>query len=189
MSCKQSNNKAPKKQDTFENVVNEYILNHREKNGKEYRFYKIQPSLEKAIEVATLSKLPSGKRHWHQRRIPHEILERARIRLLAAKLDECKSFSQLIEKISWELEEIKGIGDLTVYDISHRIGLYLGLEPKLVYLHAGTRAGAKAIGIGRGKQTLFVKDLPEAFGVLKPSEIEDCLCIYETELKKIYGTR
>lgn len=185
MICSQSMSKHPMKKVTFDYIVNKYIADYREKNAREYRFYKIQPNLEKAIEVAALSKLPSGKRHWHQRRIPRSVLEQARCRLLVAKVDECKSFSQLIEKTSQELENIKGIGDLTVYDIAHRTGLYLGLEPEMVYLHAGTRTGAKAIGLGRGQQTLYVEDIPEAFRSLNPSEIEDCLCIYKDELKMI----
>ena len=45
----------------------------------------------------TRSELPDGKRHWHQRRIPGRVLERARICLLNANLAECKTFSQLIE--------------------------------------------------------------------------------------------
>ena len=37
------------------------------------------------------------------------------------------------------------IGDLTVYDISTRIGAFLKLEPNRIYLHAGTRIGARAL--------------------------------------------
>jgi hypothetical protein len=35
-----------------------------------------------------------------------------------------------------------------VYDIAHRIGAYLRREPEAVYLHAGTREGARALNLG-----------------------------------------
>jgi hypothetical protein len=69
---------------------------------------------------------------------------------------------------------------LTVYDISHRIGAYFGKAPERVYLHAGVRVGARALGIGG--DSFDPKILPKPFARLTPSEIEDCLCIYKDEL-------
>jgi hypothetical protein len=185
MGCKPLKGKNTIRKITFELIVDDYISNHRDNGAREYRYYRIQPSLEKIIEIATLSKLPSGKRHWHQRRIPRKVLEQARDCLMKADLAGCKNFGELIELTSSNLKAIKGIGDLTIYDITNRIGLYLGLEPEFVYLHAGTREGARAIGLGRGRETLNVEELPTAFHILTPSEIEDCLCIYKDELKRI----
>ena len=39
------------------------------------------------------------------------------------------------------------LGELTVYDVAHRIGAYLQLEPDVVYLHRGTRIGARYLGL------------------------------------------
>src|SRR5262249_54941969 len=77
--------------------------------------------------------------------------------------------------------EIRGVGELTVYDISHRIGAHFGNAPQLVHLHAGTRTGARAFGIRGG--ILDPKTLPHAFSRLTPAEIEDCLCIYKDVLR------
>ncbi len=185
MGCEPLKVKKKKIKITFDEIVDDYISNHQANGAREYKFYQIQPSLEKIIEIATLSKLPSGKRHWHQRRIPLKVLEKARNCLMKIDFTGCKNFGELIACTSDYLEKIKGIGALTTYDISHRIGIYLGLEPELVYLHAGTRRGALAIGLGRGRETLNVEELPKAFHILTPTEIEDCLCLYEDELKEI----
>jgi hypothetical protein len=100
-------------------------------------------------------------------------------------LTDWKTFSELITLTTRYLDEIKGIGDLTVYDIAQRIGLYLSLQPELVYLYAGTRLGAKTLGLGRRQAKLSINELPVPFSLLTPSEIEDCLCIYKDELQGI----
>jgi hypothetical protein len=73
------------------------------------------------------------------------------------------------------------MGVLTVYDVAHRIAAFLGKPPHLVYLHAGTRVGAAALGI-KG-DVVDPDELPAAFAVLTAAEIEDCLCIYKDELR------
>ena len=78
---------------------------------------------------------------------------------------------------------IHGIGELAVYDIACRIGAFLGLSPERVYLHAGTREGARALGL-RGASVRKM-DLPRAFGRLSPGEIEDCLCIYNADIRRL----
>ena len=79
-----------------------------------------------------------------------------------------------------ELGGIKGIGALTVYDIAHRLGAHFGKAPQLVYLHAGTRTGARVFNIIG--DSFDPRILPKAFSRLAPSEIEDCMCIYKDEL-------
>jgi hypothetical protein len=73
---------------------------------------------------------------------------------------------------------------LIVYDTSTRIGGFLRLKPARVYLHAGTRQGAAALGFGN-REWLLPQDLPRAFGKLRPDEIEDCLCIFKREIAAI----
>ena len=84
---------------------------------------------------------------------------------------------------------LSGIGEVMVYDTAHRIGSYLGLEPEYVYLHAGTRVGAVALGFDRSAGWIEIADLPAAFRRLKPSEIEDCLCIYKKDIQRIQSRR
>jgi hypothetical protein len=129
--------------------------------------------------------LPSTKRHPHQYRIPAEALrdaERA-LQLIADRMRRCKSFESLHGEVARAIEPIRKIGDLAIYDITHRIGAYLGKSPCLVYLHRGTAVGARHLGFGGA--TLEPGLLPPAFSKLSAAEIEDCLCIFKRELDGI----
>lgn len=112
-------------------IVKDYASRHREKARREVRYYIIQRSLEDAIREAALSRLPSGKRHPHQRRIPLRALQAAKRRLqtIAGLLRTAKSFAELHDLIDRQIKAVRGIGDLAVYDIAHRIGAYLGHAP------------------------------------------------------------
>lgn len=168
---------------TLGEIVSHYILEHRDDARKEMRFFEIQPSPSEAIRKAALCELPSGKRHPHQRRIPRALLEQAEARLQAIgrKLATAADFSALHRLIEEEIGAIRGIGALTVYDVAHRIGAHFRKSPERVYLHAGTRIGARVFGISG--DSFDSKLLPKPFSCLVPSEIEDCLCIYKDELR------
>jgi hypothetical protein len=105
-----------------------------------------------------------------------------RLQACAARLRRCRSFEELHKVIKQQIGGIHGIGPLTVYDVANAIGANMGLEPKLVYLHAGTAAGAKALGLGHRRETLDPAELPAEFRRLRPREAEDCLCMYKDEL-------
>lgn len=92
---------------------------------------------------------PSGKRHPHQRRIPRALLEAVEGRLqgIGRKLSNATDFAALHRVIEKEIGGIKGVGALTVYDIAHRIGAHFKRSPERVYLHAGTRTGARVFNI------------------------------------------
>ena len=171
---------------TFEQIVQRYITKHRDRVQRELKYYTLQRNLEDAIELAALSKLPSGKRHPHQYRISTQVLNAAKDELLAIapELQSCHTFANLIEKVNTIIRPIKGIGELAVYDIALRIGAYLGLAPERVYIHSGTRSGAKAIGIYDGQKSIALDKLPTPFHQLTPREAEDCLCIYKDALKR-----
>ncbi len=164
------------------NVIRSYKRFYRPSLSKQLQFYNMQRSMSEVKEKAALAKLPSGKRHPHQRRISGEVLQTAKNSLLRLNLEDSKSFSELHAKVEKGIKRIPGIGDLAVYDTALRIGAYLGLEPELVYLHAGVRDGVKALGLNHKLHTLEKSKLPREFHVLKPHEIEDCLCIYKKEL-------
>ena len=85
---------------------------------------------------------------------------------------------------------IDRIGALALYDIALRIGAFLGREPELVYLHAGARTGARALGLScRGRHALAPNEFPKEFARLLPCEIEDCLCIYKIDLAEARDRR
>jgi len=165
-------------------VVRGYIRDHRERAAREVEFFKRCRTLSRAIEFATLAKLPSGKRHPHQRRIPRQVLTQAErnLQAMAFRLRQCRSFTEMHDFVGQQIGAVRGIGPLTVYDVATRIGAHLGFEPELVYLHAGTAKGAKVLGFDHCCDTLDPAKLPRAFRALRPREIEDCLCIYKAEL-------
>src|SRR5712691_4162242 len=164
---------------TIESVVESYIRNKRQGARDELRFYQHQPSLQNAIEVAALARTEAGTKHRHQARIPRSVLKKALDKLIARAdaLQACKNFATLIDETQVLISPIWGIGELAVYDIAHRIGAYLGMKPQEVYLHRGTRAGARALGLdGSRRSSIALHELPSAFRRLAPYEAEDCLC-------------
>ncbi len=107
--------------------------------------------------------------------------------LLRAKgqLSAAADFEILFQVVKTNISQIRKIGELACYDIAHRIGAYLHIYPDGVYLHAGTRAGAKALGIKAKANVIQVTALPPEFRRLTAAQIEDCLCIFKTELAEI----
>lgn len=169
---------------SLDDLVATYIREYRKGAGEERAFFRDDcSSLEEAIEFAALCKLPGGKRHPHQRRLPREVLVEAEDALQASKqeLQHCQSFDELYQLVQDRILGIAGVGHLTVYDVATRIGAHLNLAPEVVYLHAGTGQGAAALGFN-STGTLAPEDLPKAFKKLRPHEIEDCLCIFKQQL-------
>ncbi len=170
---------------TYESIVQKYIAVYSGPVEKEMRWFATQSDLEKTVEVATLSVLPKGKRHPHQRRIPQRSLAQAWKRLRAEDLARPQCFDSLHQLIREKIGGIHGIGALTVYDVATRIGAYRGLKPGYVYLHAGTREGARALGLMGKDGKVEVSLLPAPYRKLTPGQIEDCLCIYKDEIRAI----
>jgi hypothetical protein len=167
---------------TFDQIAADYIRTRRSYARAEMMDFVNEPTPSAAIRRAALCELKGGKRHRHQRRIPKKLLEyiEARLQAIRRKLSSAADFAALHSLVDGEIGGIRGIGALTVYDVSHRIGAYFGKAPERVYLHAGTRVGAKVFGISG--DSFDPKILPKPFARLEPSEIEDCLCIYNAEL-------
>jgi hypothetical protein len=167
---------------TLDEIVNDYIRSQRPYTGREMMEFANEPSPSAAIRRAALCETKGEKRHDHQRRIPRWLLEHveAKLQAIRRKLSSAADFDALHRLVEEEIGGLKGIGALTVYDIAHRIGAYFGKAPERVYLHAGVRVGARALGIGG--DSFDPKILPKPFARLAPSEIEDCLCIYKDEL-------
>lgn len=143
------------------------------------------PSLTEAIFSAARCMLPNGRRHSHQRRIPKIALGEAEQRLLAAEraLAGAGRFDDLYAIIANELRQVRSIGPLTIYDIATRIGSHLGWQPERVYLHAGTRVGANAIGVkGRNGVPVRIDTFPAELRVLSAYHLENLLCIFKAEL-------
>jgi len=170
---------------TLERIVADYIEHKRPNLARFLKFYAIQRSLADAIELAAYARTPPGKKHSHQRRLPRGASEKAHAALGRADLNRCRTFAELHSSVEHAIRGIDKIGVLMVYDTSLRLGAFLKLEPDLVYLHAGTREGAAALGIDRSRETVRRDELPAPLRALCPHEIEDCLCIYKAQLKQL----
>ena len=146
-------------------------------------FYQNIPTLDEAIETAALAIMANGKRHPHQRRIPRRVLEEVKDRLLANKeeLQQSTCFDEIVAVVY--KSSVRGFGELARYDTALRIGVRLGHLPTRVYLHAGTRTGAKALGLAAGREYLNISELPPPLHALQPDEIEDFLCIFKGALE------
>jgi hypothetical protein len=83
------------------------------------------------------------------------------------------------------LKPVDGIGELYIYDTALRIGAKLNLLPSRIYLHAGARVGARALGFAGRLKYIELRDLPKEFQKLEPHEIEDVLCIFKDKLKQM----
>lgn len=172
---------------SFNEVVQDYIDRYRAGANQELSFFRRLNSLDEAIEKAAKAEVEGGRKYGHQWRIPAAVLARACRALLAkrAQISECTIFERLIELVEATAGSIRGFGELAIYDTAVRIGARLGIEPEFVYLHRGTRNGAKALGLASGGKYLKVGELPPEFTKLRPHEIEDCLCIYAAELSRL----
>jgi hypothetical protein len=164
-------------------IAAHYTECHRRSAERELEYFRILPTDEDAVSNAALAKLPGGKRHSHQYRVPLAALQESRRRLLdnLPALRKASSFDELFELVEALIRPIPGIGELAVYDTTLRVGARLGLEPAKVYLHAGTRAGAKALGLNYRGNAIEPAELPAELRILSAREIEDVLCIYKGE--------
>lgn len=146
-------------------------------------------SIGEVITHAATSCCPCCNRKFdHQRRIPEDILQLQAEVLLQkeAEITKCQTFEELHEVV--KKYHVSGIRELTIYDISLRIGAYLKLYPQRIYLHSGAGKGLKAWA---GKLKMPFKasesitlDELKAYQAdlitseLMPHEIEDFLCIF-----------
>jgi hypothetical protein len=171
-------------------IVRTYLRKIRPKAQAELSWFRDQPSLRAAVENAALARNSNGKRYNHQRRLPSAVLKRARRMLLndLAALKKADSFDELFTLVESRVRTTPGIGELYVYDTSLRIGAKLNLLPDEVYLHAGVRKGAKALGLDSSARTVRLSQIPHEFRKLEPHEIEDILCIFKAQLAKAHLT-
>jgi hypothetical protein len=165
----------------FEQIVDAYIRHRRPDKVAEMQALRRLRHLDVAILDAVLVSPKNGKKYSHQWRIQEEVLRIVQAKLQAAKskFTTARDFDAL-HAIKEGIGSLRGVADLAIYDFALRIGAYLRIEPKLVYLHQGSAEGARLLGF-EGK-TLDPKELPAAFSRLTPAEIEDCLCIYKSDL-------
>ena len=162
-------------------AVADYITHHRPDLASELDCYRGVSTLAEAIRRAARARTASGGKHPHQQRIPPATLCAFGERLARDEqvLRAAQDFDELHRAVGEVGYPMPGIGELAVYDTALRIGAHLGLKPTRVYLHAGTRDGAVAVGIDARHEAVALRELPAAFARLDPHEVEDCLCVFK----------
>ena len=114
----------------------------------------------------------------------------AKLTLKEKELSEALSFDEVYEIV--KLCKITGFGELSIYDAAVRISAYLGFKPNQVFLHAGTRLGAKGLEVkgllGEGlsaKDSLPVTDFPQPIQKLDALQLENFLCSFKKEINEM----
>jgi hypothetical protein len=165
-------------------ILRDYDEHHSSNGREEIRWFQSQPSLKAAINTATRAVDANEKRYDHQFLIWRSSIPQATAALLAAEapIARIASFDDLLRLIEAQLRNIAGVGELYYYDTAFRIGAYLGWYPTHIYLHRGTRVGARALTRDYRKDALELSELPRELHGRQPHEVENILCIYADRL-------
>jgi hypothetical protein len=174
---------------TLARIVRHYRDTYRPDAEQELGDFRNARSLADALNRAGMAINSQGDKFPHQWRIKLDALPQATQALIAAthRIRACDTFDSLIHIVSSTAGQVTGIGELYVYDTSFRIGSYLGLYPGTVYLHAGTRAGARFLNLGVRRPSIPMNEFPPELRRLRAWEIEDILCIYKNKFKLMHS--
>lgn len=143
--------------------------------------YRDLSSLEEAIKKAALAEDVNSKMNGHQRRIGYKKCEEGLIALKTKEIEftQVKTFTDLMDITDVIAQSTKRLGALWSYDTSLRIGFYLDIHPKHVYVQSGVRKGV--VKMFQDMKRIPRKMNPELFPKLKdlePFEIENFLCVW-----------
>ena len=166
----------------WQEILRHYDKTHSGHAAEEIAWFKEQPSLRQAIETAARAINRDRKRYGHQYRVWRSAIPQTIAALLALedRIARVESFDELLRLITEQLRDIAGVGELYYYDTAFRIGVYLGVYPTRVYLHAGTRVGARKLQppVDHRKDALDIGELPPELRTRPPYIVENILCIY-----------
>lgn len=171
--------------------IQRIIKHYRRKFGRDRHIEDCanQSNFPAAVYQAATARDDCGVKHRHQHRIPNTTLENFALILIN---NQCSistlSFDDLHESIRRivQVNNIKRIGKLAIYDTAMRIGGYLTLKPDKIYLHQGTKTGlANLLKKTIHTSTYDLSKLPKIFRNedVTCAEAEDILCIYKDRFK------
>lgn len=173
-------------------VVRDWQWRFIEGDASKYRdevveYCKKAPDLGTAIVRACRSRRPNGKMHNHQSKVPEKVRSLFSRNIMNLTVDPkwMTNFDILYDT----LHKVKphGIGPVTLYDVATRIGAYLAVEPRSLYLKAGTLDGWRELGLGVSKDLPRAPDgvprpgpeyWPNSLRALPADQVEDLLCAY-----------
>ena len=179
----------------------------RERRDMVWDYCRTAPNLTSAVMRACNSRTPDGKMHNHQSRVTQSARDDFYVAIMQKKREIMRILNRCVhpeyptyvdgfDALHDLFDEIKpyGIGPVTVYDVATRVGVYLGIHPTSLYLHAGVRQGIRTLcwampsrvdpryepwKVGRISAVNLHKWWPE-FSDLPPDEVEDLLCTYRS---------
>lgn len=168
-------------QRSLSSLVAIYSRKHGPRLAAYLDYFQALRSLNDAIRYACQGK--EGKIHIHQHRVGKEKLGQAQKELQrhAGEIASCATFGELLALVEDRTSSIDRFGILAVYDTSLRLGAYRDLWPEIVYLHAGTKKGCKALGVATKCKAIEMARLPKPIRLLEPYQAEDFLCIFKNE--------
>jgi hypothetical protein len=162
-------------------LVDEYLHSYGDSYEREDRWWCSTSAWEDAIKRAWNSRLEDGKMHPHQRRVAKKLPEGLQVALSDKKQPEdFKDFQRLYDWVKSVVSRVNGLGPTTAYDVARRLGAWLRLEPSVVYLHAGTAAGARKFSIEG--EVAQLSAFPQEIQSLGATHAENFLCIYKAQL-------
>jgi hypothetical protein len=175
---------------TYEEIVEEYRWRFRPHTEAELAWFRSQPSLRAALRMAAFALKENGKRYSHQRWLKDETAEMALDVMLAheKEIAAAPDFDALHALLTNLLAGVPGAREMYAYDAAFRIGAKVGKLPSRVYLHRGTRDGARALGFDPEREHIDMNELPVPLRGLDAFEAEDVLCLHKAELGSA-GTR
>ncbi|MBI2720410.1 MAG: hypothetical protein HY245_10005 [Rhizobiales bacterium] len=169
-------------------LVNHYIEDYRPRflqEANRFRNYGTLPELFRNGHLWSYLGSRGLKKHPHQQRISSKLLQSAvtALRRNERELLSATKFHEVLRIVTKSMKKLRGIGALAIYDFTLRISHVLRLSPTTVYLHAGTRDGAMCFGV-KG-DSADKNDFDPSMSQLEPAEIEDFLCVFKGNLKKL----
>ena len=166
--------------------VDNYLRTNARRLDDELAYFR-RLRLQFAVEEAAKAIGPDGKMLSHQHRVGGDSCGDAAKRLLEclSEIEKCKGFDELLTLVRQATQPVTRFGDHAQYDTTLRIAAKLTtpeaiLMPKVVYLHAGTREGARQLGFDTTQEFLTMQEIeqhhPELLRLKEPYHIENFLC-------------
>ncbi|PLS15923.1 hypothetical protein CVD28_19885 [Bacillus sp. M6-12] len=171
---------------TLKNLVNDFLKQYGEQKEEELKFYQCYKDDPKTLcYLVGWAKKSNGKTHPHQYRISTSVKSYLE-KFLFENFNTIQKLTEFDDLLNL-LVRIKGMKQLTAFDAATRIGVCFKLSPKKVYIHRGAYKGAKVL-LGnkiRGRNFLYMHELPPELQTLTPLQAEDFLCIYKDDFLKM----
>lgn len=193
MQCNSSGSKClssfdPRRQlKSFREIIQDYISGRRPIVQREFERLRSIKDHSDLIRVASYTLQSGDKRSSHHYRKSSLLLDEIhrRLRSKRAFIMKLTSFDTVYDLLSELIGKLQGVGPLYLYDTSLVLCAGRGYLPDKIYLHSGTTIGARALELKTNRDWITRQELPKEFQHLAAFELEDILCIYGDDLKRI----